>query len=55
MLGTRGVIQREEFVSRWHDYVGAPPFNVNPAILHHAGIFIRGNTPAAYPAMMYVD
>ena len=55
MPGIRGVIPREEFVSRWYDCVGAPPFNVNPAIPHHAGIFIRGNTPAAFPAITYVD
>jgi hypothetical protein len=30
MPGIRGVIPREEFVSRWHDCVGAPQFNVNP-------------------------
>ena len=26
MLGTRGMIPRQEFLSRWHDYEGAAPF-----------------------------
>jgi predicted double-glycine peptidase len=55
MPGTRGLIPGEESVSRWHDYTGAPQFNVNSTILHHAGIFIRGKKPAAFPVKMYVD
>jgi predicted double-glycine peptidase len=55
MLGTRGVIPRQEFLSRWHDYEGAPPFNASSTVLNRAGIFIRGTVPATYPAFMHVD
>jgi uncharacterized protein len=55
LLGTRGVIPRQEFLSRWHDYEGAPPFGVNSTVLYHAGIFISGNRPAAYPVFTHVD
>lgn len=55
MLGTRGVIPRQEFLSRWHDYEGIPPFGNSSTVLYHAGIFIRGKEPAAYPEFTYVD
>jgi predicted double-glycine peptidase len=52
MLGTRGTIPREEFISRWHDYAGNPPFTANSTSLSHPGIFIRGTS---YPGFTYVD
>ncbi|MDV2481450.1 hypothetical protein F8E02_05415 [Methanoculleus sp. Wushi-C6] len=55
MLGTRGKIPRQEFLSRWHDYLGTPPFGVNSTALYQAGIFIRGNESAGYPAFTHVD
>jgi uncharacterized protein len=55
MLGTRGMIPRDEFVSRWHDYQGDPPFDKNASILNHMGIFIRETPPAQYPAFVYVE
>ncbi|MGD0081257.1 MAG: C39 family peptidase [Methanoregula sp.] len=55
MLGTRGVIPRQEFLSRWHDYEGDAPFSKNSTVLNHAGIFIRGKEPAAYPEFTHVD
>jgi hypothetical protein len=55
MLGTRGVIPRQEFLSRWHDYEGDAPFSKNSTVLYHAGIFIRGKEPAAYPEFTHVD
>jgi len=55
MLGTRGVIPRQEFLSRWHDYEGTSPFGKNSAALYHAGIIIRGSEPAVYPAFTRVD
>jgi len=55
MLGTRGVISRQEFLSRWHDYLGTPPFGANSTALYHAGIFIWGNEPAGYPGTTHVD
>jgi len=55
LLGTRGEIPRQEFLSRWHDYEGGPPFRNSSTILYHAGIFIRGKEPAKYPEFTYVD
>lgn len=55
MLGTRGMISRQEFLSRWHDYLGTPPFGDNSTVLYHAGVFIQGNEPAGYPAFTHVD
>jgi len=55
MLGTRGMIPMQEFLSRWHDYLGTPPFGAYSTALYHAGIFIRGNEPAEYPAFTHVD
>lgn len=55
MLGTRGIIPRQEFLSRWHDYLGVPPFSTNSTVLSHAGIFIQGTVPAKYPAFTHVD
>ena len=54
MLGTRGMIPRQEFLSRWHDYEGPAPFGANSTILYHAGIFISGSGPEDYPAFTYV-
>lgn len=55
LLGTRGVIPRQEFLARWHDYEGVPPFSNTSRILNHAGILIRGKEPALYPAFTHVD
>ncbi len=55
MLGTRGVIPRQEFLSRWHDYEGAAPFSSDSTVLYHAGIFIRDSEPALYPAFTHVE
>jgi len=55
LLGSHGIIPREEFVSRWHDYEGAAPFSANSTVYNHAGIFIRGSQPAAYPDFTHVD
>jgi uncharacterized protein len=55
LLGTRGVIPRGEFVSRWHDYEGPSPYGPNSTAYYQAGIFIRGAEPASYPAFTHVD
>jgi len=55
MLGTRGMIPREEFLSRWHDHPGMLPFGENSTALHHAGIVIQGNKSAGCPAFTHVD
>lgn len=55
LLGTRGVIPREEFLSRWHDYEGTPPFSTGSTVLYHAGIFIAGINPPGYPVFTHVD
>ncbi|MFA6364105.1 C39 family peptidase [Methanoregula sp.] len=54
-LGTRGVIPRQEFISRWHDYEGPAPFNANSTPMYHAGIFISGSKSANYPTFTHVD
>jgi predicted double-glycine peptidase len=55
LLGTRGIIPRDEFLSRWHDYEGKPPFGNSSEVFYHAGIFIRGSRPASYERFTRVD
>jgi uncharacterized protein len=42
LFGTRGVIPREEFLERWHDYEGEPPLDKSDRLDLHLGIFIAG-------------
>ncbi len=47
LLGARGLIPRQEFVDRWHDYEGEPPLDPTDRMYVHAAIFITGSRPAA--------
>ncbi|MGD0783626.1 MAG: cysteine peptidase family C39 domain-containing protein [Candidatus Aminicenantales bacterium] len=42
LLGCRGIIPREEFLERWHDYEGPPPFGAGRRAYVRMGIFIEG-------------
>lgn len=55
LLGSRGVIPRQEFLERWHDYEGKPPFNKTDRAYKAMGIFIEGAKPAPPPAFTPVD
>ncbi len=46
LLGCRGIIPREEFLERWHDYEGPPPYGAGSRAYVRMGIFIEGR-PAA--------
>jgi predicted double-glycine peptidase len=54
LLGTRGVIGRDEFFARWHDYEGEPPYRPSDpgdrAYVRMA-IFIEGAKPAPPPPL----
>ncbi len=43
LLGSRGVIPQQEFLSRWHDYEGKPPYDSKDRAYIHMGLFIEGN------------
>jgi predicted double-glycine peptidase len=45
LLGVRGVIPRDEFVDRWHDYEGRPPLDEADRPYVHMAILIRGDQP----------
>lgn len=53
--GTRGIIPRDEFLSRWHDDEGKPPFGNRSEVSYHAGTFIRGSGPASCERFTRVD
>ena len=55
LLGTRGVIPREEFLDRWHDYEGAPPRDASDRSFVRMGIFITGKEPVPQPAYTKVE
>jgi predicted double-glycine peptidase len=42
LLGSRGVIPQTEFLKRWHDYEGEPPYNSRDRTYVHLGMFIEG-------------
>jgi hypothetical protein len=46
LLGTKGLIPRQEFLERWHDYSGAPPLDPSDRVYNHLGIFVIGKSPA---------
>ncbi len=46
LLGSRGIIPLNEFVNRWHDYEGAPPFDPSDRSYVHMAIFIEGSKKA---------
>jgi len=55
LLGTRGVIPKQEFLDRWHDYTGEPPFDPTDRAYVRLGIFITGKTPVRQFAYTKVD
>jgi predicted double-glycine peptidase len=42
LLGSRGVIPQVEFLKRWHDYEGEPPYDSKDRTYFHLGLFIEG-------------
>lgn len=42
LLGSRGMLPRREFLDRWHDYQGKPPFDAADRAYVRMGIFIEG-------------
>lgn len=58
LLGTRGYIPRAEFLDRWRDYEGNPPYGASDPgdrAYVRAAIFIEGTRPAAPPALTRID
>ena len=55
LLGSRGVIPRTEFLERWHDYEGKPPFDKTDRAYRTMGIFIEGTKPIPPAAFTRVD
>jgi uncharacterized protein len=55
LLGSRGTIPRAEFLERWHDYQGKPPFDKTDRAYRAMGIFIEGPVPASPPAFTRVE
>ncbi len=55
LLGTRGLIPRREFLDRWHDYTGEPPFDATDRAWRRLAIFIEGGRPAAPAAYSLVE
>lgn len=55
ILGTRGVIPREEFIARWHDYRGEPPYDPSDQPYIHLGIFVVGSKADEKPAFTRVE
>ena len=47
LLGARGVIPRDEFVARWHDYEGEPPLDPTDRKYVRMAMFFRGSRPSA--------
>ena len=55
LLGTRGIIPKQEFLDRWHDYTGAAPFDPSDRPYVHLGIFVTGKSPVRPFAYTKVD
>jgi predicted double-glycine peptidase len=55
LLGSRGTIPRQEFLERWHDYEGKPPFDKTDRAYRAMGIFIEGPAPAPPAAFTPVE
>ena len=51
LLGCRGIIPRREFLERWHDYEGPPPYGPTRRTYIRMGLFIEGRP--AHPARPY--
>lgn len=55
LLGCRGTIPRQEFLERWHDYEGDPPYDASDRAYVHMGIFIEGGIKGKFPPFRRVD
>ena len=55
ILGSRGVIPRLEFLTRWHDATGTSPDDLPAQKFQHPGIFINDTIPASHPSFVHVD
>ncbi|HEX2695116.1 MAG TPA: cysteine peptidase family C39 domain-containing protein [Acidobacteriota bacterium] len=55
LLGTRGIILKQEFLDRWHDYTGGPPFDPTDRAYVRLGIFMTGKTPVRQYSFTKVD
>jgi len=55
ILGARSMIPRNEFLARWHDLDEKDIRDPGVTTYRRPGIFIRGEKPAQYPAITYVD
>ena len=55
LLGNRGVIPKQEFLDRWHDYTGEAPFDPSDRPYIHPGIFVTGKVPVRQFAFTKVD
>jgi predicted double-glycine peptidase len=55
ILGSRGVIPRLEFLTRWHDATGISPDDPSAQKYQHPGIFINDTIPAQHPPYLHVD
>jgi len=58
LLGARGYIPRAEFLERWRDYEGEPPYRPSDPgdrAYVRAAIFIEGAKPADAPALTKID
>jgi predicted double-glycine peptidase len=55
LLGTRGIIPRAEFVARWHDYRGVPPYDPLDRAYVRLGVFVAGSNPDHKPAFTPVE
>jgi len=56
LLGCRGRIPRAEFIERWHDYEGAPPYDKKDRAYVQMGIFIESlKKPAPSPSLCPVE
>jgi hypothetical protein len=55
LLGTRGIIPRDEFLARWHDYRGEPPYDPLDRPYIRLGIFVVGSKADEKPAFSRVE
>lgn len=55
ILGSRGMIPRLEFLTRWHDSMGSSPDDPSARQYPHPGIFINDTVPASYPTFIHID
>jgi len=55
LLGTRGIIPRQEFLDRWRDYTGEPPYDPTDRAYTKLGIFITGKAPVRQFSFTKVD